>query len=158
MPMVRTKRASFRFFKSDLLDGINFITLSPHDYYKNNGSNVFLPNEMNYSKLSSRNKIGIRSVTFLRRGTSADARPAKIVPGRNALRTISGRRAGKDHARTQGPLRGDEEPTEIRDSTQGAEDHRRTQGTENHQWTQGWRRPRQVAMPASRGRLSKPVC
>jgi len=37
----------------------------------------------------------------------ADARPAKIVPGRNALRTISGRRAGKDHARTQGPLRGE---------------------------------------------------
>ncbi len=31
--------------------------------------------------------------------------PAKIVPGRNALRSISGRKAGQDHARTQCPLR-----------------------------------------------------
>jgi len=33
--------------------------------------------------------------------------PAKIVPGRNALRSISGRKAGEDHARSQGPLRGE---------------------------------------------------
>ena len=33
--------------------------------------------------------------------------PAKIVPGRNALRSISGRKAGQDHARTQCPLRGE---------------------------------------------------
>jgi len=34
----------------------------------------------------------------MRRRSSADARLAKIMPGR---------RAGKDHARTQGPLRGE---------------------------------------------------
>jgi len=34
--------------------------------------------------------------------------PAKIVPGRNALRNISGRRAGEERARTQGPLRGED--------------------------------------------------
>jgi len=34
--------------------------------------------------------------------------PAKIVPGRNALRSISGRKAGEDHARSQGPLRGED--------------------------------------------------
>jgi hypothetical protein len=28
--------------------------------------------------------------------------PAKIVPGRKALKSISGRKAGEDHARTQG--------------------------------------------------------
>jgi len=33
--------------------------------------------------------------------------PAKIVPGRKALRSISGRKAGEDHARTQCPLRGE---------------------------------------------------
>jgi len=33
--------------------------------------------------------------------------PAKIVPGRNALRSISGRKAAEDHARSQGPLRGE---------------------------------------------------
>ncbi len=33
--------------------------------------------------------------------------PAKIVPGRNALRSISGRKAGQDHAMTQCPLRGE---------------------------------------------------
>jgi len=38
-----------------------------------------------------------------------DATPAKNMPGRNALRTISGRKAGEDHARSQCPLRGDEE-------------------------------------------------
>jgi len=33
--------------------------------------------------------------------------PAKIVPGRKALKSISGRNAGEDHARTQCPLRGE---------------------------------------------------
>jgi len=33
----------------------------------------------------------------------------KIIGGRKAGKFILGRRAGKDHARTQGPLRGDEE-------------------------------------------------
>ena len=32
-----------------------------------------------------------------RRRSSADAGPAKIVPGRKALKNISGRRAGRDH-------------------------------------------------------------
>ena len=35
-----------------------------------------------------------------------DALPAKAVPGRNALRSISGPKAGEDHARSQCPLRG----------------------------------------------------
>jgi len=34
--------------------------------------------------------------------------PAKIVPGRNALRSISGRKAGEEHARTQCPLCGED--------------------------------------------------
>jgi|GEM_PF-4674771 len=46
----------------------------------------------------------------------------------------------------------------IEHKTQGAEKHRRSQCTEVHQWTQGWRRTCQDAMPASRGRFSKPVC
>jgi len=33
----------------------------------------------------------------------------KIIGGRKAGKFIPGRRAGKGHARTQGPLRGDEE-------------------------------------------------
>jgi len=33
--------------------------------------------------------------------------PAKIVPGRKALRSISGRKAGEEHARSQCPLRGE---------------------------------------------------
>ena len=39
--------------------------------------------------------------------------PAKTVPGRNALRNISGRKAGEDRARSQCPLRGDEIPYRI---------------------------------------------
>jgi len=31
----------------------------------------------------------------------------KSIGGRNALRSISGRKAGKEHARTQCPLRGE---------------------------------------------------
>jgi len=63
--------------------------------------------------------------------TAQVALPAKIMPGR---------KAGKDHARSQCPLRGDEKP--LQDQTQGAEGRRRTQG---------WQGSCQVAMPASRG-------
>jgi len=55
-----------------------------------------------------------------------DARLSKNGPGRNALRSISGRKA----------------PKIIGGRNAG----------KDRAGTQGWRRPRQVAMPASRGK------
>ena len=62
----------------------------------------------------------------MRRGTSADARPAKIMPGRKAGEDHARSQCPEEHPGTQGPLRGDEKP--LQDQTQGAEKHRRTQG------------------------------
>jgi len=44
---------------------------------------------------------------FLADRKTSDAMPAKIVPGRNALRSISGRKAGLELPRSQWPLRGE---------------------------------------------------
>jgi len=45
----------------------------------------------------------------------------------------------------------------IKDIRRNAgKDRAGTQCTEEHQWTQGWRRSRQVARPASRGKIFKP--
>jgi len=73
--------------------------------------------------------------------------------GRIALRSISGRKAGEDHARsqcpeeppgTQGPLRGDENYFKIRRKApksiggrKAGEDHARSQCPEKHPGTQG---------------------
>ncbi|RLL86575.1 hypothetical protein Y697_06025 [Mesotoga sp. BH458_6_3_2_1] len=97
-----------------------------------------------------------------------DVRLAKITPGRKA------RFAGKDlqtlpsgtdsiiyilltYTSTVEQCRLRREVMPIKDIRRNAgKDRAGTQCTEEHQWTQGWRRSRQVARPASRGKIFKP--
>ncbi len=95
---------------------------------------------MNYSKLSSLNKTGVRSVTYFiekplrstvngppfsdtraRRNTPkiiGGRKAGKFFPGRNALKNISGRKAGEDHARSQCSLRGEDFQSQSADAGQ----------------------------------------